>query len=309
MALCRAFRNPALFIAFTANPKWHEVVEMLSYIRGHKANDRSEIMTRIFRLKLKQLKRPQEKQNLWKEQSKRKIRKRRKQRKSNLDFSCVAKSEEVCTEGREGSSVKVRTTKLDPSNRGALKNENDPDVKVQREKKMLSLLRKNKTPTSTESTEIDDIISAEIPCKLKQPEAHKLVVEHMVHGPCRAHGSKRKEFRFPGLELNENHYCLLRIEEILTRNGKSLADFPEMSMPEKSLLIGLDNRLIQEELSYNISMLIEEHQSLHSCLTIRKDQSVMKSLIQSNSKKGCFISCTAQEVQARLICAEQLWDG
>lgn len=33
-------------------------------------------------------------------------------------------------------------------------------------------------------TEIDDIISAEIPCKEQDPVAYKIVTEQMLHGPC-----------------------------------------------------------------------------------------------------------------------------
>ncbi|KAL8161840.1 hypothetical protein V2J09_013329 [Rumex salicifolius] len=55
MALCRTFGNPCLFITFTANPKWSDVTEMLSYIPSQTSHDRPDIMTRVFKLKLKQL--------------------------------------------------------------------------------------------------------------------------------------------------------------------------------------------------------------------------------------------------------------
>lgn len=55
MALCRAFGNPDLFITFTANPKWPEVDEILSFISGQKPHDRPEVATRIFKMKLKDL--------------------------------------------------------------------------------------------------------------------------------------------------------------------------------------------------------------------------------------------------------------
>ncbi|KAL8151562.1 hypothetical protein V2J09_021370 [Rumex salicifolius] len=40
------------------------------------------------------------------------------------------------------------------------------------------------------ASEIDDIISAEIRHIIKYPEPHKLVTEHMVHGPCRIENMK-----------------------------------------------------------------------------------------------------------------------
>nr|XP_043631589.1 uncharacterized protein LOC122603041 [Erigeron canadensis] len=52
MALCRTFGNPDLFITFTANPKWPEVDAMISLIKGQQSYDRSETVTRVFKMKL-----------------------------------------------------------------------------------------------------------------------------------------------------------------------------------------------------------------------------------------------------------------
>ncbi|KAL8140113.1 LOW QUALITY PROTEIN: hypothetical protein V2J09_006134 [Rumex salicifolius] len=393
MALCRSFGNPCLFITFTANPKWPEVTEMLSYIPRRAPHERLDIMTRVFKLKLKQLS---------------------KNLKKHMIF------------GKTQAYAGL------------------PHAHI-----LLWLQRKSKTPSAAE---IDDIISAAIHYSIKYPKAHKLVTEHMMHGPCgtdnmkspyminrecnkhfpksfysraikylfkyiskgsdeattvvvhnsssedstggatcftvveikihlnccylssckaiwRIYGfdihscvplviklplhlpesntvmvrdsqnlesvlrrdglileleaariqkfleilfgthqlrrgsgeklkgnwsnicnvtnprkvwddnwdilsedvlyKKRREFRFPTLEFSENpikNYCLVNIEEVLATNGKSLEDFPEMPLPDKSVMTDLDNRLIQEEMSYNITMLIEEHQNLHESL-------------------------------------------
>ncbi|KAL6573294.1 hypothetical protein OROHE_001753 [Orobanche hederae] len=50
MALCRAYGNPDLFITFTSNPKWPEIVAMLSYVPGQKPQDRPEVGTRVLKL-------------------------------------------------------------------------------------------------------------------------------------------------------------------------------------------------------------------------------------------------------------------
>ncbi|GJY14565.1 helicase [Tanacetum coccineum] len=55
MAICRTYGNPDLFITFTSNPKWPEISEMLAYIPEHKAHDRPEIGTRVFKMKLTDL--------------------------------------------------------------------------------------------------------------------------------------------------------------------------------------------------------------------------------------------------------------
>nr|GEW00902.1 helicase [Tanacetum cinerariifolium] len=43
MALCRAYRNPDLFITFTSNPKWPKIAEMLSFIPGQKPYERPKV--------------------------------------------------------------------------------------------------------------------------------------------------------------------------------------------------------------------------------------------------------------------------
>jgi hypothetical protein len=53
MAIVRAFGKPDLFITMTCNPKWPEIAENL--LPGQKADDRPDLVTRVFRLKLKAL--------------------------------------------------------------------------------------------------------------------------------------------------------------------------------------------------------------------------------------------------------------
>ncbi|KAL8158864.1 LOW QUALITY PROTEIN: hypothetical protein V2J09_000401 [Rumex salicifolius] len=130
-----SFGNPALFIPFTANPKWPEVAEMLSAIPGQTAQDRPDIMTRVFKLKLTQLMRDLRKNKIF------------------------------------GKSPAIVYT-IEFQKRGL------PHAHI-----LLWLKRKNKTASAAE---IVDIISAEIPSKIKHPQAHKLVADHMVHGPDKA---------------------------------------------------------------------------------------------------------------------------
>ncbi|XP_047949496.1 uncharacterized protein LOC125195385 [Salvia hispanica] len=51
MAICRWVGYPSLFITFTCNPKWPEIVRFLSS-RGLKSDDRPDIVCRIFKVKL-----------------------------------------------------------------------------------------------------------------------------------------------------------------------------------------------------------------------------------------------------------------
>ena len=53
MAIVRHFGKPTFFITFTANPKWPEIVENL--LPGQQPNDRPDLITRVFFLKVKEL--------------------------------------------------------------------------------------------------------------------------------------------------------------------------------------------------------------------------------------------------------------
>ncbi|XP_074265342.1 uncharacterized protein LOC141587773 [Silene latifolia] len=55
MAICRWYGNPHLFLTFTANPRWPEVEAALTLVGEQKAEDRPDIVARVFKMKLRQL--------------------------------------------------------------------------------------------------------------------------------------------------------------------------------------------------------------------------------------------------------------
>lgn len=66
-------------------------------------------------------------------------------------------------------------------------------------------------------------------------------------------------FQHPRLELNDEQiqsYCLIEIDKILVRAGSYLSDFDGMSLPNSESFEAMENRLIAEELSYNVDDLI-----------------------------------------------------
>ena len=74
---------------------------------------------------------------------------------------------------------------------------------------------------------------------------------------------QRRILRFEDLTLTEfqlKNYGLYEIEKFLLKNNKSLKDFPSLPFPEEALMQEIDNRLLREELSYNIQQLAVEHQ-------------------------------------------------
>ena len=53
MAIVRKYGKPDLFITFTCNPRWPEIQQNLA--RGATANDRPDLVARVFHAKLAEL--------------------------------------------------------------------------------------------------------------------------------------------------------------------------------------------------------------------------------------------------------------
>ena len=66
MAVVRKYGKPDLFITITCNPTWKEIKEEL--LPGQKAEDRPDITSRVFKLKLQEIE--QEIIKIWKTCSK-----------------------------------------------------------------------------------------------------------------------------------------------------------------------------------------------------------------------------------------------
>ena len=54
MAICRQYGAPDLFITFTCNPRWQEIVDALASEPGQTAADRPDITTRVFSMKFEE---------------------------------------------------------------------------------------------------------------------------------------------------------------------------------------------------------------------------------------------------------------
>ena len=53
IAICRAMGPPDFFVTFTCNPGWPEIVNEL--LLGQRSEDRPDLITRVFKIKLRQL--------------------------------------------------------------------------------------------------------------------------------------------------------------------------------------------------------------------------------------------------------------
>nr|GEX39510.1 ATP-dependent DNA helicase PIF1-like [Tanacetum cinerariifolium] len=143
---------------------------------------------------------------------------------------------------------------------------------------------------------IDDIISAKLPLPMDDPIGYKAVTDYMLHGPCRkdvryvvcnVEGKRSKHFpkafcaetiidqdEYPIYRQRDNkmcvkkeriqNYCLVEIQELLNRNGRTLAEFQDMPQPNPKLLTNMDNHLIREALAFDMHKSKHEHQQLHS---------------------------------------------
>nr|GEY59747.1 RWP-RK domain-containing protein [Tanacetum cinerariifolium] len=66
----------------------------------------------------------------------------------------------------------------------------------------------------------------------------------------------KKLYKYPDLQLIEEqlrNYCLLDIQELLNRHGKSLREFQELPQLNPRLMKNLDNRLIKEALAFDMN--------------------------------------------------------
>ncbi|PWA60820.1 hypothetical protein CTI12_AA376480 [Artemisia annua] len=85
------------------------------------------------------------------------------------------------------------------------------------------------------------------PLKLREA-SWNTVSEDILH-------KKRKLFKYPNLQLTDDqlrNYCLMEVQDILNRHGRSLADFKDLPRPDPRLLNNMDNRLIREALDFDM---------------------------------------------------------
>ena len=120
------------FLTMTSNPKWKEVQENL--LPGQKAEDRPDLIARVFKLKVDEL-------------------------LKDLFVRCIF------------GEVAGYAWTIEYQKRGL------PHLHI-------LLIHKNKIEKLRKGTDIDLMVSAEIPDKRIDPVLHNAVQDHMIHGPC-----------------------------------------------------------------------------------------------------------------------------
>ncbi|XP_019086315.1 PREDICTED: uncharacterized protein LOC104720511 [Camelina sativa] len=151
MAICRTFGNPDLFITMTANPNWEEIKEHLQCCGNFMPNDRPDLESLVFKMKLEALV-----ADLW-----------------DGDFFGEAKSRQKPVRNNNTNAPKIHIAvvyTIEFQKRGL------PHAHI-----LVWLRDDMRNPTNTD---IDKIISAEIPDENNDPEGYQLVEQFMTHGPC-----------------------------------------------------------------------------------------------------------------------------
>ncbi|KAL6909895.1 hypothetical protein ACP4OV_001554 [Aristida adscensionis] len=133
IALVRKYGKPDIFLTMTCNPNWDEIKREI--YPGQIPQDRSDLVVRVFRAKLEELK------------------------KRLLQYDILGK-------------VRAYVYVVEFQKRGL------PHAHF-------LLIMQNKYKLTCPE-QYDLLISAEIPDKKKYPELHKMVIKHMMHGPCGA---------------------------------------------------------------------------------------------------------------------------
>ncbi|KAL3629938.1 hypothetical protein CASFOL_026250 [Castilleja foliolosa] len=155
LAICRVYGNPQYFITFTCNVKWPEICRHVEKIGVAAAQNRPDIIARVFRIKVQQFLRFM---------------------KSEKMFGEIV-AVHLLLQGRQDTELDLQLTTL------------LADLyTIEFQKRGLphchTLIWVAPPYKVRDATDIDKYISAEIPDPSIDPTLHKIVTNFMIHGPC-----------------------------------------------------------------------------------------------------------------------------
>nr|KAJ0217457.1 hypothetical protein LSAT_V11C300151780 [Lactuca sativa] len=101
--------------------------------------------------------------------------------------------------------------------------------------------------------------------------------------------NQQRRLKSPGLSLNEDqlkNLTLFEIEQILLRNNTSLKHYKQMPYPDSDTVSSSTNRLIMEELEYDITLLKKVFDSMFHALTNEQRNIFLDIMTTVNDNKG-----------------------
>ncbi|XP_052621074.1 uncharacterized protein LOC111890589 [Lactuca sativa] len=101
--------------------------------------------------------------------------------------------------------------------------------------------------------------------------------------------NQQRRLKSPGLSLNEDqlkNLTLFEIEQILLRNNTSLKNYKQMPYPDSDRVSSSTNRLIMEELEYDITLLKKEFDSMFHALTNEQRNIFLDIMTTVSDNKG-----------------------
>ncbi|GJY58827.1 uncharacterized protein Tco_0458719, partial [Tanacetum coccineum] len=103
------------------------------------------------------------------------------------------------------------------------------------------------------------------PSKMWQPQKQRKCIGRIVYS---TPASGERYFLWILLNVltmeQIQNYCLVEIQELLKRNGRTLTEFQDLPQPNPKLLTNMENHLIREALAFDMHKSKLEHQQLHS---------------------------------------------
>nr|XP_029143980.1 uncharacterized protein LOC114924245 [Arachis hypogaea] len=102
---------------------------------------------------------------------------------------------------------------------------------------------------------------------------------------------RRSELHFPGITMTDEElqtFCQIEIEKLLQANRRSLRDFAGMQLPNVNLVSQFSNSIVLRELEYDISVMLEGHDS--NFPKLNEEQKLLSAKLRSQRRIAINVS-------------------
>ncbi|XP_074318412.1 uncharacterized protein LOC141655221 [Silene latifolia] len=299
MTICRWCGYPNLFITFTCNPKWPEITRFVK--RGLRPEDRPDILTRVFKLKLDELMRDLKERHIFGRT--RAVVYTIEFQKRGLPHAHILLFLQRDDKFPESVDVEHAPCMIDGiCSKKFPKRFNERTI-VDADGYPVYKRRENGTTIEKNGKTIHNgyvvPYNADLLLKYRahinvgwcnQARSIKYLFKYINKGYVRVTVSATSSNN--DLQLTDEQlqtYALSEIESWLQRNGSSLHKFDNMPYPDVDILATCSNRLLADELSYDKDALKKEHEVLTSSMT-DEQKSIYRKIMYSvqNGQGGVY---------------------